>query len=111
MLLVVDDLTAHVAAARTGKSEAWDALFRRYHLPLYVYDFELIRDEQESLDIVQETFINATRYLGGLREDEKFGSWLFGITHQKCIQFWRKQSRRSFVAEPEEGFGESDVLV
>jgi RNA polymerase sigma-70 factor (ECF subfamily) len=80
-----------VAQARAGNPAAWDTLFRRYQLPLYVYVFELVRDEQASLDIVQETFIAASRHIGGLREDAKFGSWLFGIAHQKCIQRWRKR--------------------
>ena len=82
-----------VQQAREGKPEAWDALFRRYQLPLYVYVFELVRNEQTSLDIVQETFIAAARHLGGLRDEAKFGSWLFGIAHQKCIQRWRQQGR------------------
>jgi RNA polymerase sigma-70 factor (ECF subfamily) len=81
-----------VAQARTGDPAAWDALFRRYQLPLYVFVFELVRDEQASLDVVQETFIAAARHIGGLREDGKFGSWLFGIAHQKCIQRWRKRT-------------------
>jgi RNA polymerase sigma-70 factor (ECF subfamily) len=64
-----------------------------------MYVFELLRDEQASLDIVQETFINAVRHLGGLRDDEKFGSWLFGIAHQKCIQRWRKQRGEATALE------------
>jgi RNA polymerase sigma-70 factor (ECF subfamily) len=80
-----------VPQARAGEPAAWDTLFRRYQLPLYVYVFELVRDEQASLDVVQETFIAAVRHLGGLREDAKFGSWLFGIAHQKCVQRWRKR--------------------
>jgi RNA polymerase sigma-70 factor (ECF subfamily) len=90
-----------VSQARAGEPAAWDTLFRRYQLPLYVYTFELIRDEQAGLDIVQETFITAVRHLGGLREDEKFGSWLFGIAHQKCIQRWRKRREILFDEIPE----------
>jgi len=78
-----------VADARTGNAEAWNALFKRYQLPLYSYVFELLHDEQTSLDVVQEAFINAARHIGGLRQDDKFGSWLFGIAHQKCLQRWR----------------------
>ncbi|HEY1490004.1 MAG TPA: RNA polymerase sigma factor [Verrucomicrobiae bacterium] len=88
-----------VSEARAGESAAWDTLFRRYQLPLYVYVFELVRDEQTSLDIVQETFINAVRYIGSLRDDAKFGSWLFGIAHQKCIQRWRKQAREEMLRD------------
>ena len=90
-----------VAQARAGDPVAWDALFRRYQLPLYVYVFELVRDEQAGLDIVQETFIAGVRHIGGLREDAKFGSWLFGIAHQKCVQRWRKRKEIFFDEIPE----------
>jgi RNA polymerase sigma-70 factor (ECF subfamily) len=86
-----------VAQARAGEPAAWDALFRRYQLPLYVYVFELVRDEQPALDLVQETFIAAARHISGLRDDKKFGSWLFGIAHQKVIQFWRKHSGKEIL--------------
>ena len=90
-----------VAQARAGECAAWDSLFRRYQLPLYVYVFELVRDEQAGLDIVQETFIVAVKYIGGLREDCKFGSWLFGIAHQKVIQHWRQRKEILFDEIPE----------
>jgi RNA polymerase sigma-70 factor, ECF subfamily len=90
MLVVAEHEQLPVREARAGKPEAWNALFKRYQLPLYIYVRELVHQEQTSLDIVQETFINAARYLGGLAEDGKFGSWLFSIAHQKCIQHWRK---------------------
>src|SRR6266853_2914029 len=99
MLVVAEREQLPVPEARAGDPAAWDALFQRYQLPLYVYVFELVHDEQASLDIVQETFINAVRHLGGLRDDEKFGSWLFGIAHQKCIQRWRKQTREEALRE------------
>ena len=99
MLVVAEPEQLPVPQARAGSPAAWNTLFRRYQLPLYVYVFELAQDEQASLDIVQETFISAARNLHTLREDEKFGSWLFGIAHQKCIQRWRKQGREKVFLE------------
>src|SRR3989442_13871035 len=97
MLIVAEREHLPVQQARAGESPAWDVLFKRYQLPLYVYVFELVQDEQTSLDIVQETFVNAVRHLGSLRDDERFGSWLFGIAHQKCVQQWRKRNREEAV--------------
>jgi RNA polymerase sigma-70 factor, ECF subfamily len=105
MLVVAEPEQLPVPEARAGDPDAWAALFKRYQLPLYVYVFELVHNEQSSLDIVQETFINAVRYLPNLREDEKFGSWLFSIAHQKCIQTWRKQGREREFAESQFEFG------
>lgn len=86
-----------VAEARKGDGQAWDRLLRRYQLPLYSYVVELVQDEQVALDVVQDTFTNAVRHIRSLRDDARFGSWLFGIAHQKCAQHWRRRSR---IAEP-----------
>ena len=91
MSVVTEELQLPVREARAGEPEAWEALLARYRLPLYAYVYELVHQEQTSLDIVQESFINAARHINTLQRDEKFGSWLFNIAHQKCIQHWRKQ--------------------
>lgn len=104
-----------VPQARAGEPAAWDALFRRYQMPLYVYVCELIHDEQTSLDVVQETFIAAARHVGSLRDDGKFGGWLFGIAHQKVIQRWRKRTEVLLDEIPESpdecDAGPDDVLI
>ena len=105
MLVVAEREHLPVQQAKAGDAQAWDALFKRYQLPLYVYVFELVHEEQTSLDLVQETFINAVRHIGGLRDDAKFGSWLFGIAHQKWIQRWRKQMRDEELRDELESAG------
>jgi RNA polymerase sigma-70 factor (ECF subfamily) len=99
MPVVAEHETLPVAEARAGDPGAWDILFKRYQLPLYVYAVELVHDEQAGLDIVQETFISASRHIGSLRDDARFGGWLFGIAHQKCIQRWRKETREAALRE------------
>ena len=116
MLAVAEPEQLPVQQARAGNPAAWDALFRRYQLPLYVYVFELVRNEQTSLDLVQETFIAAVKHIGSLREDEKFGSWLFGIAHQKCIQLWRKHGGKEILFDeipelPDESENSPDDLL
>jgi RNA polymerase sigma-70 factor, ECF subfamily len=93
MLVVTEPEKLPVHEARAGDPAAWDVLFRRYQMPLYVYVFELVRNEQASFDIVQEAFIAAARHIGSLREDRGFAGWLFGIAHQKCLQLWRAKRR------------------
>ena len=99
MLLVAEDVTLLVSEAKTGSPDAWNHLFKRFQLPLYVYVYELVHNEQESLDIVQETFVAATRHISSLRENGKFASWLFTIGHQRCVQFWRKKTRLQIFAD------------
>jgi RNA polymerase sigma-70 factor (ECF subfamily) len=106
-----------VPQARAGDPAAWETLFRRYQMPLYVYVFELTHDEQASLDLVQESFIAAVKHVGSLREDGKFGSWLFGIAHQKCLQRWRKRGGWEILFDEipespgETGDGPDELLI
>jgi RNA polymerase sigma-70 factor, ECF subfamily len=99
MLAVACDNLIHVQDARRGDPDAWNALFRRYQLPLYSFVYEWVRNEQAALDVVQETFINAVRHIHRLDADGKFGSWLFSIAHQKCVQQWRQSVRRPEMSE------------
>lgn len=89
-----------VAAARRGDALAWDILLHRFQLPLFTYVMDLVHHRATSLDLVQEVFIRATQHLSGLREDQRFGAWLFGIAHQQVIQHWRRQGRSPFSDEP-----------
>jgi RNA polymerase sigma-70 factor (ECF subfamily) len=117
MLAVAGIQQLPVRQARGGDPQAWDALFRRYQLPVYVYVHELVRDEQVSFDIVQEFFINATRHIGSLRDDARFGSWLFSIARQKVIQRWRKPDRTTplddhgYEGEADESGNPRDWLI
>ena len=42
---------------------------------------------------MQATFVRAVRHIGTLRDDARFGGWLFGIAHQLCVQHWRRAGR------------------
>ena len=102
MRVVTEHERLPVPEARAGQAEAWNVLLARYRLPLYAYVFELVQQEQTSLDIVQETFISAARHIGSLQSDDKFGSWLFSIAHQKCVQQWRKQYPETVPLDPQD---------
>ena len=88
-----------VAAARAGDAMAWDRLIRRYQRPLFTFANQLVRDDGAALDVVQETFVRAVRYLSSLRDDARFGSWLFGIAHQLCARRARRSWREEELGE------------
>lgn len=103
MPLVAQPHLQLVAAARRHEPDAWNHLLQHYQLPLFTYARELLRDREAALDAVQETFRAAVRNIGGLRDDAKFASWLFGIMHQKCLQHLRRKNSWSawWLAERE----------
>ena len=102
-MLVVDEREQlPVPQARAGDPAAWDALFRRYQLPLYVYVFELVHDEQASLDIVQDAFIRFWRSRERVNDPAAF---VFACV-RRCALDWqrcrqRQTQREERVARPE----------
>ena len=109
--MVNKDIETQVRKARAGQASAWEFLFHRYQKPLYVYCFELARDEQLSLDLVQDTFVQASKHLESLREDGKFGSWLFSLAHQKILGHWRKRKTELLELDEEGACVEDDKPV
>jgi len=98
-----------VQAARQRDHHAWNQLLKEHEAPLYVYIAELIRDENAALDLIQEVFAGAVRHIGSLRDDAKFGSWLFAIAHQRCVQHWRNRQRDQRVFAETDGGDEDDL--
>ncbi len=97
-----------VQAARQNDQSAWDQLFKAYQLPLFAYAHGLTGNREAAFDIVQESFGRAAAHVGRLRDDGKFGAWLFGIAHQRCAQHFRKTRRQDvlFADDPETGEAE-----
>lgn len=91
MLVLEETELLPLLGARAGDPEAWRTLFERFRLPLFSYLTQLTGDQEASLDLIQETFLSATRFITTLRSDDKFAGWLFGIARQKVIQTWRKK--------------------
>lgn len=87
-----------VAAVAAGRRERFAELVQRYERPLYRFCRRLSRDEAEAEDLVQETFLNAFRYLGDFRYETKFRNWLYRIAASTCI---RRLRRSRFAPERE----------
>jgi RNA polymerase sigma-70 factor (ECF subfamily) len=82
-----------VQSARNNDESAWDELFRAYQLRIFAYARSLTGDREAAFDIVQESFIRAISNVASLRDDSRFGSWLFGIAHQRCLLHFRRTKR------------------
>jgi RNA polymerase sigma-70 factor (ECF subfamily) len=98
-----------VQAARNNDESAWDSLLRRYQLPLLAYARGLAGDREAAFDIVQETFAKAVSHIAGLRDDSRFGSWLFGIAHQCCVRHFRSNRREAGLFDDGLGGGMDEI--
>jgi len=79
-----------IERVRSEDQELYAVIMDRYQDKLLRYAFSLIKDEQNSADIVQESFIKAFINLKGFDIKKKFSSWIYRIVHNEAINMAKK---------------------
>lgn len=94
---------ALVALYSKGNNQAFDILLDRYKDKLYSYIYFVVRNEEQTEDIFQETFVKAivTIQQGRYTADGKFGAWLTRIAHNLVIDFFRQERNENVVSNDE----------
>lgn len=87
---------------RRGDSTAFDALALRFKDRAYWIAFNMIRDGEESLDMVQEALTRVFTAAASFDAGQKFSTWFFRILVNLCIDHIRKRKTRRTLtaAEP-----------
>lgn len=88
----VDDLDL-VRAARKGDRDAFRTLFERYHRRAYALALGVLRHADDALDVVQDAFIKAHKYLDKFEGNSSFYTWLYRIVMNLAIDHLRKHRR------------------
>lgn len=70
---------------------AFGELIRRYQDRLYNTVLRLVGNNEDALDVVQETFLNAYKSLDNFKGDAEFFTWLYRIAYNTAISLRRKQ--------------------
>ncbi len=101
-----------LVAAALRDSAAYAPLVRRYQAPLNRYLFRLgCRSQSDADDILQEVFLKAYRNLNDYDPSLKFSSWIYRITHNEAMTFFRKVSRVPQVARDEDEVAAFENIV
>lgn len=83
-----------VERARGGDGQAFTTLLRRHDEPMRRLAFRMLADADAMDDVLQEAYVKAYRSLPAYREDAQFGTWLYRITYNACIDEIRRTARR-----------------
>lgn len=95
-----------VKRAMRGNPKAFGTLVEREQEYLYRMAFLYVRQEQDALDVVQESILKAYKSLKTLREPEYFRTWLTKIVINTAQDTLRARSarlpwRRSWTCPPQ----------
>lgn len=83
-----------VRRVQHGDKKAFDVLVRKYQQKIVKLISRYVRDQDEVLDVAQETFIKAYRALAKFRGDSAFYTWLYRIAINTAKNHLVAQSRR-----------------
>ncbi len=86
---------------RDGDLDKLSILFERYNKTLFNFFLRLTRNKAISEDLVQEVFLRMLKYRHTYRGDGKFTNWMFHISRNAHIDFFKKQNREQQLSEGE----------
>ena len=75
---------AFVQRAQKGDHEAFAALVEEHQRYIYNLALRVLKDENEALDLTQETFVRAWTALPNFRGQSQFRTWLYRIVTNLC---------------------------
>jgi RNA polymerase sigma-70 factor (ECF subfamily) len=103
------NIEALVRSARDGDRDAFMTIVATYQRKVFMLAYSILRDREDAMDIVQETFLRFYRKADLYREGNSFQGWLLRIAKNLCIDHYRKNTRRRRELESPKSLDDLDV--
>jgi RNA polymerase sigma-70 factor (ECF subfamily) len=101
-----------VQRARDGDRDAFRELVERYQRRIATLAFGMLRNREDALDVVQETFTKAYQNLDRFKGDASFYTWTYRIAVNLCIDHQRREAKLPTATfEPRERERAEDPLA
>lgn len=76
-----------------------EKLWKAYHTDILRFIFSLVKNEQISKDLTQETFIKAHVKLETLKDASKVKAWLFSIARYTTMDYFKKSAQTTSLKD------------
>lgn len=84
-----------IIKAKRGDKEAFTQLILEIKNDLYKITKIKTTNEEDIQDIIQETMLDAYKYIKKLKDPEKFKAWIIKILINNCNKYYKKKYRDS----------------
>ena len=100
-----------VDRARSGDRHAFDLLVLKYQSRLLTVVMRLVANQNDALDVLQDTFIKVYRSLQSFRGESAFYSWLYRIAVNTAKNHLASKAREPFGSLTTDDLKETDRLT
>jgi RNA polymerase sigma-70 factor (ECF subfamily) len=83
--------------ARRGGREELNLLLRRHHDRVYAVCYRMMGEPADAADATQETLIRIVRHLPEFDGRAAFGSWVYRVAVNVCLDELRRRKRRPLL--------------
>ena len=80
-----------IGLCKTGSEPAFTALYERYRQTVINFAYQVLRDNDLTLDALQETFAYVFKKMPDYQPAAKFSTFLFTVTRHICINIAKKR--------------------
>lgn len=90
-----EDINKLIKMALGGDQKAYEKLLKRYENGISNMIYQMVKNREETRDLVQETFIKAFHSLESYNDTYAFSTWLYKIAFNNCIDAIRKKKLKT----------------
>ena len=84
-----------ICSARSGDREAFSRLVEQNQAMAYSLAYRMTGNPEDAADLTQEAFLSAFVNLSKFDGRSAFSTWLYRLTSNLCLDFLRREKRRS----------------
>ena len=83
-----------IAGVLAGEQDGYAELVRRHHARVMGVCLSMLGDAASAEDAAQDCFLKAYRSLADFQGQAAFGTWLYRIAANRCLDLLRRRARR-----------------
>jgi RNA polymerase sigma-70 factor (ECF subfamily) len=105
----IDSPGFHAKLKKRNK-DAFRILYEQFKVPLYSLIFSMLKDNDKTADIIQDTFIRVIKKVDQLHDIKKLKHWVFRIAINLTLNLLKKDKRLAMAGDSLDTFTDKEAV-